>query len=175
MAYRYHWKKKYGDIPKGHDLHHVIPKHRGGSDDLSNLVCLSRADHADTHLVDYFLHGYTEDLTAYHLLTEYSSDLARVGWMKGKKRSDYPHWSKPGNKIGAKIHKEEYLNKLRQRRNGYSGHILDLETGIFYDSYREAANVIGMKERTLRAKLDGQNKNTTNFVRLGKEGVALSL
>jgi len=39
-----------------HD-HHIIPSHRGGSDDPSNKVRLTVTQHAMWHWAEYFLHG----------------------------------------------------------------------------------------------------------------------
>ena len=43
--------------------------------------------------------------------------------------------------------------------------ILDLSTGIFWDNYKEAADVLGIKPRTLRSYLDGTYKNKTNLIK----------
>lgn len=43
--------------------------------------------------------------------------------------------------------------------------ILDLSTGIFWENYKEAANVIGIKPRTLRSYLDGTYANKTNLIK----------
>lgn len=43
--------------------------------------------------------------------------------------------------------------------------ILDLSTGIFWESYKEAANVIGINPRTLRSYLDGTYKNKTALIK----------
>lgn len=42
--------------------------------------------------------------------------------------------------------------------------ILNLETGMFYEGIKEVANLIGLKPNTLKCKLNGQNKNNTQFV-----------
>ena len=42
--------------------------------------------------------------------------------------------------------------------------ILNLETGIFYEGIKEVANLIGLKPNTLKCKLNGQNKNNTQFI-----------
>jgi hypothetical protein len=49
-------------------LHHIIPKHMGGSDDPSNLVELTVEEHAHAHLALFEKYGKKEDLGAYHLL-----------------------------------------------------------------------------------------------------------
>jgi len=42
--------------------HHIIPRHMGGTNDLSNLIELSVADHAEAHRLLYENHGKYEDL-----------------------------------------------------------------------------------------------------------------
>lgn len=43
--------------------------------------------------------------------------------------------------------------------------ILDTQTGIFWTNYKEAAEVLGMKPRTLMAQLGGEYKNKTNLIK----------
>lgn len=58
--------------------HHIIPRHMGGTNDLSNLIELSVADHAEAHRLLYENHGKYEDLYAYQALSgQISSDKAR--------------------------------------------------------------------------------------------------
>tara|TARA_B110000908_G_C9958818_1_gene315880 strand:+ start:66 stop:614 length:549 start_codon:yes stop_codon:yes gene_type:complete len=49
--------------------HHIIPRHAGGTDDPSNLVELSVADHALAHLALYEEHGRWQDLIAFQGLS----------------------------------------------------------------------------------------------------------
>jgi hypothetical protein len=49
-------------------LHHIIPKHMGGTDDVANLVELTVEEHAETHRVLYEQHGKQEDFMAWHML-----------------------------------------------------------------------------------------------------------
>jgi hypothetical protein len=45
--------------------HHIIPKHAGGSNDLSNLVELTIQEHAEAHRVLYEKYGRTQDKVAW--------------------------------------------------------------------------------------------------------------
>jgi hypothetical protein len=47
--------------------HHIIPRHMGGTDDPSNLVELTRKEHAMAHMKLYEQYGKKEDLGAYYL------------------------------------------------------------------------------------------------------------
>lgn len=58
-------------------------------------------------------------------------------------------------------------NKFPQVQRGKNGHakiVLDMQTGIFYDCAKDAADSIGMNEYTFRGKLNGNFKNTTQFI-----------
>lgn len=50
-------------------IHHIIPKHAGGTDDSANLVRLTVEEHAEAHKKLYEKYGRIEDLWAYKGLT----------------------------------------------------------------------------------------------------------
>lgn len=95
-------------------IHHIIPKHMGGTDDPSNLVELSRKDHAMAHLKLYEQYGKKEDLGAYYLLTGQTDEAAKIssslgGTVQGKINAENGHmrkiqkladWSEAGKKGG---------------------------------------------------------------------------
>ena len=66
-------------------------------------------------------------------------------------------------------HALQYGGKKNGAKNGKKARektskiILDFSTGIYYIGINEAAFVIGSKPTTLKAKLNGQNKNLTTF------------
>jgi hypothetical protein len=76
---------------------------------------------------------------------------------------------------GLSVFTENMMEALRMggRKNGAkngakarektSKFILDEQTGIYYTGINEAAFVLGLKPTTLKAKLNGQNKNLTTF------------
>lgn len=55
-------------------LHHIIPKHMGGTDDPSNLVELTVEEHSQAHLKLYEQYGKKEDLCAYYMLSGKAQD-----------------------------------------------------------------------------------------------------
>jgi hypothetical protein len=46
-------------------MHHIIPRHAGGTDDASNLIELSVEDHAEAHRILYEKHGRKGDKLAW--------------------------------------------------------------------------------------------------------------
>ena len=51
-------------------IHHIIPKHMGGSDDPSNLKKMTIEEHANAHLDLYKKHGNNYDLIAFKSLSK---------------------------------------------------------------------------------------------------------
>jgi len=86
------------------------------------------------------------------------------------------------NKFYGKTHSDETKEKIRQFQTGrkhtmehrmkvsknsaksMSKIVLDLSTGIFFNSIKEASICLGFNHSTLKSKLNGSNKNTTNLI-----------
>lgn len=49
-------------------VHHIIPKHSGGSNDPDNLIKLTIEEHAEAHKILYEEHGKIEDYIAWKAL-----------------------------------------------------------------------------------------------------------
>src|SRR5271169_365532 len=47
-------------------LHHIIPKHMGGTNDPSNLIELTVEEHAEAHMKLYEEHGHWQDKLAWY-------------------------------------------------------------------------------------------------------------
>lgn len=60
--------------------------------------------------------------------------------------------------------KRTEIAKQKMRRHKIGNLVLNLETGIFYQSSREAAFYNNINPRTLHGYLSGQRKNKTNFI-----------
>lgn len=90
-------------------LHHIIPKHMGGTDDPSNLIELTRKEHAEAHMKLYEQYGKKEDLGAYYLLTGQTDLAAKIssslgGKVQGKRNVENGHMAriqKLGNLVEA--------------------------------------------------------------------------
>ena len=71
--------------------HHIKPKHRGGTNEKSNLVELSITQHAMWHFAEWQFHGLIEDYLAWRGLAgvaikeEIVVELMRLGREKGRK------------------------------------------------------------------------------------------
>ena len=80
-------------------IHHIIPRHMGGTDDPSNLIELTRKEHAMSHLKLYEEFGKKEDLGAYYLLTGQTDEAAKIssslgGTVQGRINAENGHMSK---------------------------------------------------------------------------------
>lgn len=49
-------------------IHHIVPKHMGGTDDITNLVELSIEEHAEAHRILWETYGKIEDKIAWQCL-----------------------------------------------------------------------------------------------------------
>jgi hypothetical protein len=79
--------------------HHIIPRHMGGSDDPSNLIEITREEHAQAHLKLYEHHGKKEDMGAYYLLSGQSDEAAQIcsslgGTVQGKINAENGHMAR---------------------------------------------------------------------------------
>ena len=82
-------------------IHHIIPRHMGGTDDPSNLVELTVAEHAQAHKELYEQHGKHEDKLAWLMLSGQSKDPEFVysravlgGRTQGKRNAESGHIQK---------------------------------------------------------------------------------
>jgi hypothetical protein len=62
-------------------LHHIVPRHMGGTDDTSNLYECSIEQHAELHLALYLEHGHWQDFLAYHGLSGIASHEECLDWI----------------------------------------------------------------------------------------------
>lgn len=72
-------------------IHHIIPRHAGGSDEPSNLIRLTIEQHAEAHRLLWEQYGRLEDKFAWLGLAGLTDEAAIVGQKlanKAKKRAD---------------------------------------------------------------------------------------
>ena len=131
---RKEWIKKYGQIADKMELHHIIPIHSGGTDDLTNICCITIEEHAKLHLKLYNTYGNFRDLCAYHMICYNFTEAHRIS-------------SSEGGKIGGKkskelkvgifkydINSEEYRQK--QASGGRVGGKKQAELGLGFHKYK---------------------------------------
>lgn len=64
-----------------------------------------------------------------------------------------------------RVHTLEHRNKVSQNNARYKAKlVLDLSTGVFFNSAREAALAFSLKHSTVRSQLNGTNRNKTNLI-----------
>lgn len=126
-------------------VHHVIPRHAGGTDDPSNLVELSIQDHAEAHKWLFIQHGHWQDAIAWLSLSgqmiqeDRMLEFARMGGKAG------------GPKLKGIPKTEEHKRSLRGSRKPY---------GPISDSHRQnmrKPKSLEHREKIRLAKLGNKN------------------
>jgi hypothetical protein len=138
--------------------HHIIPKHMGGTNDQSNLVELTVAEHAEAHRKLFEEHGRWQDEIAWKALTgQITTDQARREatrrtWL-GRK-----HTPETRQKIKAAVAgkvrppmKEETKQKIKE---ALTGHTMSEETRKLWKEQRKGRTV----SQETRQKISAGNK-----------------
>ena len=105
--------------------HHIVPKHAGGTDDPSNIVEVTPAEHAELHFARYLESGAWGDYcAAMGLSSQWSQetlDYEKQRYWLGKKRSEEtkakmrkPHGPKHTAESRAKISAARKGKKLSE-------------------------------------------------------------
>ena len=86
----------------------------------------------------------------------------------GKKLSEIHKEKLRLSLIGRKGHTKKATEETKEKcrlnsTNHLSKIVLDLNTGIFYNSAKEVSDLYSFKQSTFRCKLNGTNKNNTSF------------
>lgn len=92
---------------KGFHRHHVIPKHKGGTDDDENIVYLTPEEHAKAHLDLFEQYGHYEDAQAYNSLKKH--------WLGSRTITGYKQSPEHIAKRRASIDYEIVSQKLKGR------------------------------------------------------------
>jgi hypothetical protein len=127
------YESVFGKIPDGYEIHHILPKHAGGTDDIENLIAVSPYEHAQLHLERYEKHGDFRDLCAYYMIGYNFSEAHKISSSEGGKiggkivrskqvgifrsEEDRKIWASMGGKIGGKIQAEMGLGFHQYKNN----------------------------------------------------------
>ena len=87
--------------------------------------------------------------------------IAKKGLFKGEKNPMYGLTGEKHPRYGT-VHSEE-TKRLIGEKNPRAKKIINTETGVIYDTIKEASEKEGFKKTTLWAMLKGQNPNKTNL------------
>ena len=115
-------------------VHHIIPRHMGGSDNAENLAEVTIEEHAELHFALYLEHGRMEDWLAYRGLAGIidkeeiiREQLSLAGKKnKGRKRPDFveylqgegrKHHGGGWNKGIARTEEEKTFNNMMKRES----------------------------------------------------------
>lgn len=125
MNYKKLYEGYHGPIPEDYEIHHIVPRFAGGTDDISNLIALSREDHKKAHMERYEKFGDFRDLCAYHMIGYNFSEAHKISSSEGGKiggnkvfdagvgifRSEEERrvWASMGGKVGGKTQKQKGL------------------------------------------------------------------
>lgn len=114
-------------------IHHIFPRHAGGTDDPSNLIRLTIEEHAEAHRKLYEQHGRWQDKVAWLSLSKQinSDEIRRMkaseankGPRTGRRLEATIENGKKGNEAwrGNK-HTEESKSKISESNKKYWGNI----------------------------------------------------
>lgn len=101
--------------------HHRVPKHQGGTDDPSNLVEVSVAQHAELHFALYLEHGHWQDWCAAYFLDGQISDKELISIRNSHNRSKAKPPSAEANKRRSETMKQRIKEGLKRTNPYHSG------------------------------------------------------
>lgn len=125
------YESVFGKIPDGYEIHHILPKHSEGKDNIENLIAVSAFEHAKMHLERYQKYGDFRDLCAYYMIGYNFSEAHRLSSSEGGKKGG--HIVK-NNKIGIFRSNEERL--LWASMGGKIGGKKQAEMGLGFHQYK---------------------------------------
>ena len=92
------------------------------------------------------------------------SKKGEKGSFYGKKHTEENKQKQRERQLGRK-HTEEHRRKVSlNNAKNMAKIVLDLNTGIFYESAKEASEYYGIKHSTLRSMLNGTNRNNSSLI-----------
>ncbi len=99
--------------------------------------------------------------------TKYKMSISKLGVKNNfynKRHSDETKQKIRNFQTGRKHTKEHRLKVSLNNAKNKSKIVLDVQSGVFYESAKEVSDLYNINHSTLRAVLNGTNKNKTNFI-----------
>lgn len=125
MKYREYYISIHGEIPEDYEIHHIIPSFLGGTDNIENLIALSKEDHKKAHIERYEKYNDFRDLCSYYMIGYNFSEAHKISSSEGGKiggkivyndklgifrsNEERKMWASMGGKIGGKLQKERKI------------------------------------------------------------------
>ena len=147
-------------------IHHIIPKHMGGTDDSSNLVELTIEEHAEAHRILFEQHGKWQDKVAWQalsgnigkeeILSEFYKNLN-----KGRIVSDEAREKMAAAKRGRKISESHKKTLNEGRRNSKN-------SPEHNEALRKFATGRKMSDEAIKKSVESrkQNNDTSKLARI---------
>lgn len=95
-------------------MHHIIPKHAGGSDDPSNLIKLTVEEHAEAHRKLWEEHGRWQDELAWKSL---SGMVGKDECIRESMNFGYRNWWDSLDEIGRETHRKKLRHPNKKKKN----------------------------------------------------------
>lgn len=153
------------------EIHHIVPRHRNGSDDSTNLVRLTYTDHTLAHYIRWIVYGDQKDRVAYQVMLGQSVDVrrerARLGGLAGGPVAQQKHKE---NGVG-------WFDSKGQSKRGKKGADVNREngTGAFNPNNLKKANLALMKAKlTNPEKFKSQNLKNKEHKTQKEKGIGTS-
>ena len=131
-------------------LHHIVPKHAGGTNDSSNLIELTVEEHAEAHRLLWEQYGRWQDKIAWKTLSgQISIQEARGEMMK----LDNPmHKPEVIQKMSGENHSSKKSGKIHNAKvNHPKGASKKISVNdMIFDSIREASKQLNMNIRNIK-------------------------
>ncbi len=140
--------------------HHIIPKHMGGTDDSSNLIELSVADHAEAHRKLFEEYGCWQDEIAWKALSgQITSDQARReatrrAWLGRTHTSEAKQKIREGIKRSGFVRGPQSIETKQKISQSLTGHKVSDETRKLWSDQRKGKKV----SNETRQKISKANK-----------------
>jgi len=142
-------------------IHHIEPRWKGGSDDPSNLIEVTRTEHIMWHWCEWQRTGEYKDHYAYNLMRGHKKVS---GWNKGQKLSQ--DWKDKISKSKSGVPNRNSGNvSWSNRPRAKAGVVIDTKTGnIWCGVISDIARELGLNQTHLQAVAGGHRKSHKGYI-----------